>query len=354
MSAAVPAFPQTRPEGQPTGVQGVQELKQQRAAAAREAVEIADRIAETGYGHALFVRERVATRRRLVESSRDLLEPVEMAELLENQIQQLIDFEKACEEKGKGVLGASQLDCLEIRYARLGFELEMARVSGGEDKGEPLSALALQRAQVARQAYELQQKQGRSDRSAIQMLVLWSRRWMEAQLDLGRDQEETLKALEDYLQRSKALEAIFQKRKDTDAYANNLAAVEAQRLEAEALIARIKGQPERFRERSDKRVQDLHLVQKALALTAQSPDFGQFVEARTRCFAAEAELLRLTGQTALLPSRTLAYMRDMHEWEERARTQARKRRDDKLELDLATARYARLSAELALQQASGR
>lgn len=327
------------------------ELQQQRLAAARKAAELADQIAQTGHSHSLFVRARVATRRYLVWASRDVLPPAEMEELLSGQVRQLRDLERAYEQQGGKGRAASRLDLLEIRYTRLGFELELRRVGNGRKPAGPAAQPAVERLQVAQQAYDLAGKEmgGRYDPAGFNNLLLWSRRWMQAQLAAADDDPQRMEALRAYLERSRKLESVFEKRRDTEAYGRNLAAAEAQRLEAEALIAEAQGHVDLVRERMDKRARDLHLVHKALALAAQVPDYGRFIEARAECFGAESAFLRAAGRMDLLVRCHFDYVRDMQDWEELARAQTQKRRDPKLELDLAIAQYARIAAMLAME-----
>lgn len=374
------------------------DLMRQRAAAAQEAANAAERAARSGTSTPLFLRERVATRCRIIAAHRGLLEAGPMKELLRGEIKYLRDLEREYEQRNEKSPGASPLDALEIRYARLGLELELAGVlsssivpptpspaqpeqspvaAAGEGRGGSRPSQAAQTSQAAKvtsvagdagpagltgeaaserirtaqQAYRmLEQKMGgRFDPASFSGLWLWSRRLMESQLAAASDDRSRLEILEAYLERSRALEAVFQKRKDTDIYARNLAAAEAQRLEAESLIAQLQGRPDRARERLEKRARDLHLVHKALVLADQAPDFGRFVETRAECFAAESAFLRAAGRTGLLARCRFDYVRDMQDWEELTRARVRKRRDPKLELDLATARYARITAELAME-----
>jgi hypothetical protein len=130
------------------------------------------------------------------------------------------------------------------RMLAAGLVLGLAVLTSPARADDKTKENAKGRLEAARKVYEGVFQRARVDPSASldpDKLALWSRRWAEAERDLGDTKEEKIAAVQGHLDRMKKLEGLFKAMRQSALVSpTDVAAQEYYRLEAEQWLTQAK------------------------------------------------------------------------------------------------------------------
>ena len=135
---------------------------------------------------------------------------------------------------------------MATRLLAAGLVLGLAVLTTPARAGDTTRENAKERLEAARKVYEGIFQRARIDPNAAldpDKLALWSRRWMEAERELGDTKEQKIAAVQGHLDRMKKLEGTVKQMLQARLVSPiEVAAQEYYRLEAEQWLAQAKGQ----------------------------------------------------------------------------------------------------------------